>query len=195
MHFFPTALAIFVCSPINSESQRRPLAITIHTTHKQSRPKKIEKRHAPRESVTNKKPATAATKLKKRVASVSFWNERCSNPVRTLRGAKASFLTGSKKELMGSHRPSSVLACADLPQHAHKVRSSRALAPAVRTSGMTGRFRPRAFQTQRHLPEAFAFCLRTVTVLCSRLLQSRACGAPASFSPSPSPVDRTWSLL
>ena len=160
MHFFPTVLAIFVCSSINSESQRRPLAVIIDTTYKHSQRREQDTPNAPMESVTNKKAPTAATKLKTASSARQHLEQELLESRTDLKRCKSVILTGSK-ELMGSHRPSSVWSVQTC-QHAPD--QSTVAGAGAYPSGPTGRFRPQAFHTQTHLPEAFAFCPRAVLV-------------------------------
>lgn len=91
MHFFPTTLANFECSSINSESQSRPLAVKSSSSIKTKHLRKIICQNAPRESVTNRKAQTAATKLTRVPDSVLGMREILLENVRTLRGATVPF--------------------------------------------------------------------------------------------------------
>jgi len=76
IHLFPTTLASFECSSINSESQSRPLAVKPSPKQRVSTHSREENADAPRESVTNRKAATAAAKLMNRVSVFGMGDTR-----------------------------------------------------------------------------------------------------------------------
>lgn len=158
MHLFPTTLASLECSSINSESQSRPLAIkvVVGTTTTTTTSKEIHA-NVPRESVTNRKAATAAAKLGVQISVFGMRDtclytdlKRCKSVILTrvtrsknqssevacisIRGRRPLFM-----RLVDSH----TLSCHDpryYSWHCHDAehRGSR-LRPRVRPAG---RFRP-----------------------------------------------------